>query len=92
MRWEDVRRDYPDRWLVIEALQAHTSDRRRVLDDVAVVEACADGGRALARYRILHREDPERELYFVHTANTELVVEERSWTGVRRNDFPHASR
>jgi len=35
MRWPDVRTAYPDQWLVIEALQAHTEDNRRILDQIS---------------------------------------------------------
>jgi len=33
MQWPEVRNAYPDQWLVIEALEAHTTpDRQRILD------------------------------------------------------------
>jgi hypothetical protein len=92
MRWADVRAAHPDQWLVIEALEAHTENRRRVFDRIAVVEGCPDGAAALRRYRELLREHRERELYFVHTANSVLDIEERSWTGIRRDDAPHHPR
>lgn len=92
MRWADVRVTHPEKWLVIEALEAHTTNRRRVVDRIAVVEVCTDGATALQRYADLHREHPERDLYFVHTGNAELEIEERPWIGIRRNDAPHASR
>jgi hypothetical protein len=38
MRWADVRSAHPDQWLVIEALEAHTENRRRVFDRIAVIE------------------------------------------------------
>ena len=92
MRWADVRALHPDRWLVIEALEAHSELQRRVLDRIVVVETCVDGAAALKRYRQLHHDHPERELYFVHTGNAELEIVERSWIGIRRNDAPHAAR
>ncbi len=83
MRWDDVRAAYPDRWLVIEALQAHTEGDRRVFDRIAVIEACADGRTAMKRYADLHRQYPARELCFVHTAREELQIQERQWIGLR---------
>ena len=47
MRWTDVRQTYPDQWLIIEALEAHTEDDRRHLDRIAVIETCPDGESAL---------------------------------------------
>ena len=91
MRWADVRTTYPDQWLVIEALEAHTTAHRRIFDRITVVETCADGAMAMKRYHELRREHPERELCFVHTGNVELEIVERPWIGIRRNDAPHAS-
>ena len=79
MRWPDIRTTHPDRWLLVEALEAHSEGHRRIVDRLAVLEVCPDGATALQRYRELHREHPDRELYYVHTANSELTIEERSW-------------
>lgn len=86
MRWDDIRSLHPDHWLVIEALGAHSEGGHRVLDRIVVVEVCTDGEDALRRYRELHREQPDRELYFVHTGNAALEIEERPWVGVRWTD------
>jgi hypothetical protein len=86
MRWVDATRQYPNAWLIIEALDAHTEDQRRVVDRLTIVEACADGAAAFRRYRELHAAHPERELYFAHTANAELEIDERPWVGVRWSD------
>lgn len=92
MRWKEVRKAYPDQWLVIEAVQAHSEDDRRVLDKIAVVEVCADGTAALQSYRKLHHAYPEREYYFVHTRRAELDIRERQWLGIRRGRATVASR
>jgi hypothetical protein len=86
MRWDDVRAAYPDKWLVIEALEARSEGQKRLLDRLAVVEVCGDGAAAHRRYRELHASHPERELYFVHTGNAELDIDERPWVGVRWSD------
>jgi hypothetical protein len=92
MLWSDVRAAHPDQWLVIEALEAHTEKAHRVFERLAVVELCSGGTAALRRYRELRSEHPGRELYFVHTGNAELDVEERSWIGIRRNDASDSAR
>lgn len=87
MFWQEIRRAYPDQWLIIEALEAHTTpDLRRHLDRLAVIERCSDGNAALASYRRLHLEYPQREFYFVHTRRTELDIREQQWLGIRRID------
>ena len=84
MKWQEIRTVYPDQWLVVEALEAHTTeDHRRHLDQIAVLERCIDGTAAMDSYRRFHRDLPQRELYFVHTGREELDIEERRWLGVR---------
>ena len=85
MRWAEVREQYPEQWLVIDALEAHTEGDRRKLDQITVVEICPDGAETFQRYRELHRQHPLREFYFVHTAREELDIRERYWLGLRRN-------
>ena len=85
MRWIEMRQQYPDRWLIIDALEAHTEGDRRHLDQMTVVEVCPDGATAYRRYQELHRQHPQREFYFVHTAREELDIRERYWLGLRRS-------
>ena len=93
MKWSDVRQSYPDRWLIVEALEAHNSGDQRELDRLAVVEECADGTGAFQRYQALHLQYPERELYFVHTSRATLDILERQWLGIRLNhlDFDNSA-
>jgi hypothetical protein len=52
MRWPNVQATYPNQWLVIEALEAHTEGNRRILDHIAVVEVCPDSVTAMQTYRL----------------------------------------
>lgn len=83
MNWQQVRERYPNQWLVIEALVAHTEGQQRCLDQIAVVDTCSDGGSALQQYRQLHLTYPQREFYYVHTAREKLDIRERQWLGLR---------
>lgn len=85
MQWSDIRTAYPDQWLIVEALEAFTTaDQRRHLSSLSVIEQCSDGSNAFSRYRQLHLQYPERELYFAHTSRVELNIIERQWLGIRR--------
>jgi hypothetical protein len=87
MLWAEIKKAYPNQWLVVEALEAHTTpDQQRHLERLAVIESCPDGSTAMQRYRWLHQEYPTREFYFVHTSRQELDIRERVWIGIRRND------
>ena len=84
MKWQDVRRQYPDSWLLIEALEAHTTpEKRRVVDKLSVIEPFADFFGAMDAYQKLHRAKPNREMYVVHTVNEEIQIKETFWAGVR---------
>ena len=86
MQWADIRESYPEQWLIIEALEAHTTpDHLRQLDNIAVIDKCLDGTEAFTRYRHLHQLYPAREFYFVHTGREALDIHEQQWLGIRRN-------
>jgi hypothetical protein len=78
MQWPEIRKAYPDQWLIIEALEAHTTpDNRRQLDKIAVIEHCPDGSAAMESYRRLHQQYSGREFYFVHTSREQLDIREQ---------------
>ena len=84
MQWPDMQKE----WLIVEALEAHTTpDSRRNLDRLTVVEEC-DGKAAMKRYRLLHQQYPEREFYFIHTSRDALDIQVQQWLGIRA---PHAT-
>ena len=92
MLWTEIREAYPDQWLIIEALEAHTTpDHHRRLDRMAVVEKCSDGSRAMKGCRHLYQEFPDREFYFVHTSRGEIEIRERRWLGIRGDHEARAS-
>ena len=85
MFWKEIREAYPDQWLVVEALEAHTtSDHRRELGRMAVIEPCTDGKAAFGSYRRYHQQYPQREFYFVHTSREDLDIREQKWVGIRQ--------
>jgi hypothetical protein len=83
MQWDEIRRHYPDQWLLLEAISAHSEGNVRIPDQLAVIAAFPDSGAAMARYAQLHRSDPERELYVFHTSRSSLQIAERRWVGLR---------
>jgi hypothetical protein len=83
MTWPDIRRHYPQQWLLVEALVAHSKSGKRLLDELAVVDAFPDGEAALRAYLKFHRDAPLRELYVVHSDREELEIMERALLGLR---------
>ena len=83
MRWNDVKKHYPHRWLLVEAIRARSEGGKRLLDEVAVVNAFSDGGAAMRGYLQLHRSSPDREFYVLHTDREDPDIQERTWLGLR---------
>jgi len=83
MQWQDIRKHYPQQWLLIEAIKAHSEADNRILEQLAVVGTFPDSTSALMGYKQLHREAPQRELYVFHTSRERLNVTERLWLGIR---------
>lgn len=89
MKWSEIRQRYPDQWLVLEAVAAHTTpDKQRHLDQITVVEMCADGKTAWDRYQHWHQQFPQREFYYVHTSRSSLDIREQTWVGIRHAVHP----
>lgn len=84
MKWEDVKKKYINQWVLIEALEAHSENEERIIDDISVIDVTgSDSKKALEGYKELHRENNERELYVVHTSREKLDIKEKTWLGIR---------
>jgi hypothetical protein len=82
MRWEEVREQFPDEWVVCEALVSRSKDGFCFIDEVAIIDRFDDSKIAMKRYYELHREKPSREYGFFHTSRETLQLREK-WAGVR---------
>lgn len=78
MEWQEIRSQYPDSWLLIEAIKAHTtSEQKRIIDRLAVIDQFDDFYAAMDSYKQLHREKPAKEMYVVHTDSEEINIKEQ---------------
>ncbi|MBB6447982.1 hypothetical protein [Bacillus benzoevorans] len=85
MKWEEVCQAFPDQWVLIEAIQANTNDEsERILEEVAPLKKFSNSPEAMKAYQELHRENPSRELYVLHTSRKNPNIIEKKWVGVRR--------
>ena len=83
MKWQEIRVHYPQQWLLVEAMKAHSEANKRILEQLAVVDTFPNSVTAMKSYLQLHREVPERELYVFHTSRETLDITERRWLGIR---------
>lgn len=86
MKWSEAREIYVNKWLLFEAIEAHSEDGKRKVEELSVINVYDNGKEALKEYADKHKKDKSREMYVYHTKNKEISIEERSWIGVRKND------
>lgn len=80
MLWSEIRKSYPDQWVVMEALKAHTTpDQYRKFDKISVIETCPDGNAAMNCYRHWHRQYPDREFYFTPAEKNWIPGSANGW-------------
>ncbi|HLC16225.1 MAG TPA: hypothetical protein VJL89_08365 [Thermodesulfovibrionia bacterium] len=83
MNWENVRENYPNQWVLVEAIEAHSESGKRIIDQLAVLNIFPDSLTAMRSYKELHKKSPNRELYVLHTNRKALDILERKWIGIR---------
>lgn len=83
MKWSDIQDLYPNEWVVIEAIDAHSDNGTRLVEDMAIVQQFDDSYEAMKRCNELQRDRPSSEFYFLHTSKPRVEIRERRWIGVR---------
>lgn len=83
MTWQEIRKQLPNRWLLLEARDAHSESGKRIVEDFAILEQFDDSPSAMRAYRTAHQVDPHREMYVLHTDRAEPDIQERRWLGIR---------
>jgi hypothetical protein len=83
MKWEEIRARYPHEWLLVEAIEAHSENGKRILDKLVVIDVFPNSQEAMRGYAQLHRQGPTRELFVLHTDRESLDIEERRRLGLR---------
>ena len=82
-QWAEIRERFPHQWLLVEAVEAHSDEGKRVLDDIAVIRTFPDSVAAMKSYQELHRRDRQKEMYVLHTDRERLDIGEIFWFGLR---------
>lgn len=76
MKWEEVRKIYPDRFVKIQILTAHIEDNVRHIDDMAVVKAFGDEKEAT---RELVRTKDDELVYHTGKEKLEVQIKQIFW-------------
>ncbi|OXM82453.1 hypothetical protein [Paenibacillus rigui] len=83
MKWVSIRDKYPNRWILVEALSAHSANHKRNIEEMSVISDFMNPKEAWASYKKLHLSDPTRELYVFYSGNELIEVIEQPFTGIR---------
>ena len=78
MKWEEVRKIYPNSFVKIKILKSHVKDNIRYIDDMAVIEAFEDNVEAT---RELVRA--KNDILIYHTSNEMIEIKIKSIFGYR---------
>lgn len=71
MNWKQVREQYPRKWVLVEAIKAHSANNRWLVDQLTLVDTFTEIAKALIIYKQLHQQAPEREYFIAHTDKRE---------------------
>ncbi|MED4229320.1 hypothetical protein [Neobacillus cucumis] len=84
MKWEQVREQFPEQWVLVEAIAAYSENSIRHLEELSVISNFPDSTIAWKAYKKLHLADPSREYYIFHTDHETIEVKEQKFIGVRK--------
>jgi hypothetical protein len=83
MQWEEIRNSYPQKWILVEAIKAHSEQGKRILEQLTVINNYSDSLEAMNQYKELHKQFPDREFYVLHTKKEKIEIIEKRWLGIR---------
>lgn len=78
MKWEEVRRTYPDKFVKLQILESHMERPQKYIDDMAVIKIINDNKEATKE--LVHSGD---NTIVYHTESESIVVEVKTIRGYR---------
>ncbi|TMV50676.1 hypothetical protein FE783_08255 [Paenibacillus mesophilus] len=83
MKWSTVRDHYPDKWVLVEAIDATSVNNHRIINEMSVMSDFPDSRQAWSEYKKFHLAEPDREFYIFFTGNETIEVIEHPFLGFR---------
>jgi len=83
MKWPEICVQYPQRFVLVEAIKAVSANRKRKIEEMTVVEQYQENDAAWNGYKKFHKEDPQREFYIFHTSNEHVEIVDEQFLGIR---------
>ena len=83
MKWQEIRMQFPETWVIIEALNAHDFNNKRIIEDISVLDKFDSVMDAIKHYKTLHKNNPHKEILVANTINQKLDITNQHWVGIR---------
>lgn len=84
MKWKQVCEQYPEQWVLVEAISAYSKNSIRYIEELSVISNFSDSTHAWKEYKKLHLAKPSYEYYIFHTDHETLEVKEQKFIEVKR--------
>lgn len=78
MKWEEVRRAYPNRFVKLQVLKSHIRDDKRIIEDVAVIDTF-DNNKEATRELVRAKDN----ILVYHTGNEKIEIQIKKIFGYR---------
>ena len=78
MKWSEVRKYYPDKFVKFKVLKYTTVDNKRFVDDVAMIEVINDGLEAMKEFAKCKEGE-----FIYNTKNEQVIIDVVKYTGIR---------
>lgn len=83
MKWSEVCSQYPDQIVLVEAIATTSINKVRTIKEMSILSPFTDSLAAWQAYKKLHKSNPDKELYILHTSKERAEVIEQFFVGVR---------
>ncbi|EIJ78467.1 hypothetical protein PB1_12954 [Bacillus methanolicus PB1] len=78
MKWQEIREIYPNQYVLLSVISAHTVGNKKIIDDVALIRPIKDSQEATTELL-----KAKKVTIVSHTENEELVIEVRRPSAIR---------
>lgn len=85
MKWDEVRKRYPNSGVLVEALSAYSKENKRIITEMLVLEESNSPHVLWGKYKQLRSKYSNKEIYIFHTSKNQIEVEEQPFLRIYNN-------
>lgn len=83
MKWNEVRKTYPNKFIVFESLNQFEDNSILTVTDLAIIDVFDEIGKAFKYYSKLHKEDKKKTLNIGDTKKEKLTYNVKRLGGLK---------